>query len=176
MQTPPLEATAANSQAKAPSPLSSGASKLLVELPIRNSTGQLVGAVATSVVPKVVASTSGDVDATTWNIETARGVTAELEGEPPQVDKGEQIGIWVERVSRHGSFPSSTNNTVITSLGAALDEDTMAKVVSFDIDIGMDCSDASGLGDAPHVTPGMQENYSVYSESTNKAEQAAKDG
>jgi hypothetical protein len=65
---------------------------------------------------------------------------------------------------------------VVTSLGAALDEDTMAKVVGFDIDISMDCSDDSGLGDAPHVAPGMQENYSVYSESTNKAEQAAKDG
>jgi hypothetical protein len=175
MPTPPLEATAAICEAKAPSPLPSGASKLPVELPIRNSTGQLVGAVATSVVPKVVASTSGDVDATTWNIETARDATAELEG-GPQVDKGEQIGIWVERVSRHGSFPSSTNNTVITSLGAALDEDTMAKVVDFDIDRGMDSSNASGLGDAPHVAPGMQENYSVYSESTNKVEQVAKDG
>jgi hypothetical protein len=176
MPTPPLKTTAATSHVKAPSPLPSGASKLPVKLPIRNSTRQLDGAVATSVVPKAVASTSDDVDATTWNIETARDVMAELKGEPPHLDKGEQIGIWVERVSRHGSFPSSTNTAVITSLGECLDEDTMTKIVGFDIDVGMDSSDDSGLGDAPHVAPGMLENYSIYSESTSKTEQAAKDG
>jgi hypothetical protein len=103
---------------------------------------------------------------------------AELKGERPQVDKGEQIGIWVERVSRHGSFPSSTSDMIMTPLGAGSDGESKAKVVkvvSFDKDIDIDCSDASGLGDAPHVMQGMHENYSIYSESTNKAEQAAKD-
>lgn len=173
--TPPSESPAAISEAKAPSPPPSIASKLPIKLPIRKSTRQRVEATPTPIIPNEVAKTDVNANAASPNTDKARDLMAELKGERPSVDKGEQIGIWVERVSRHGSFPSSTNDMIMTPLGAGSDEESKAKVVNFDIDIDMDCSDASGLGDAPHVTQGMHENYSIYSESTNKAEQAAKD-
>jgi hypothetical protein len=169
--TPPSESPAAISQAKAPSPPPSVASKL----PIRESTRQRVEATPAPIIPNEAAKTDVDANAASRNTDKARDLMAELKGERPKVDKGEQIGIWVERVSRHGSFPSSTNDMIMTPLGAGSDEESKAKVVSFDKDIDIDCSDTSGLGDAPHVTQGMHENYSIYSESTNKAEQAAKD-
>lgn len=107
---------------------------------------------------------------------------AELKGETSQeVDMGVQIGMWVDRVSSHGSFPSQsiTATTTTKDTSRTLDEERRANVIvsssggGFDMDVDMDGSDdASGLGDAAHVPRGMlHENYSVYSESTNRVEQ-----
>jgi hypothetical protein len=160
---------AAISRAKASSPQPSSASKLPIKLPIRRSVRRRVEATPTPIIPNGVAKTNPNPYASSVSTEKALDLMAELKGEPPQVDKGEQIGIWVERVSRHGSFPSSTNDMVIIPLGSGLDPKSKEKAVNFGMEIDMAFSDASGLGDAPHVTQAMHENYSIYSESTNKS-------
>ena len=89
-------------------------------------------------------------------------VLSELKGEPTYPNKEEEIGIWVQsldhttRVCASGNVPSSVDNR-LCSAGEKHPS-------SFDNET--DLSDASGLGDAPHVTQEVPDTYSIYSTST----------
>ncbi|KAI9766515.1 MAG: hypothetical protein M1840_006472 [Geoglossum simile] len=127
------------------------------ELPIRTS----IHAGGSHAVTGIRDSFVAEAEASPEAMGMRDHMMSERNGEPTYLNKREDIAVWVRsldpttRVSASESILSSIDNRLSSTRGK--------HPSSFD---ESDLSDASGLGDVPHITQEVPDTYSIYSTST----------